>query len=605
MKLNRARLRPPGDASPGPLTYAAPAALVALALAGGWCAYAWLTPVASISYDASSAMPAPVRIDDARASVDERDARLERLALVNHYDDDLAFWQRRAPAVAQQDQTTSAEPARTNEPPPLPVDLEQLAANDVQLTAEEDVPDDVKSARKNLELKGLYLDPISGNPTARLGFVNRQRGTTTPRQPGDHFTDPSHDASPWVVGRVQLDRQRVVLVRSGATIAIDLFPEGAGAQPAQQPRQAYRPDEGVPRVQGRTRDDIVRDLRDAGVSESDILAAVRLMELPTDDLDLAPPTVVDLTPATPEISEQEIRNATTGAPQMPAGLLELLRQGQELMHAREERARADCYPAPPPHPSHCGMPRRRRQRGDRPPEDLSEIRARPSLRIDAIQARRTRTVGVRRVQHPVRGPRQRIKVAHGQPGDLIRLPAREVDRVERARHAARGVTHAVQHAVAPHRDRLPARGPVEACELDLRTLLRHDHERVGRRVQEHDRAELRHRHAAYPLVPDRPHVAHALDHARIRAHLEQHPRAVVVPHQPVSLPVLVQVRQHPARPRLGTIDHSRGPHVHAPVRVHDERHRLAPVRHPHGPSRLRPNVRTFPTPRAPEGHPDT
>ncbi|MEM1424339.1 MAG: hypothetical protein AAGH64_10085, partial [Planctomycetota bacterium] len=319
-----------------PLAYAGPVALCALALSAAWCAYAWLTPDASLSYTGESVVPDAPAIAFDRATVDERSDRLALLAQVNRFDNNLAFWIGPNAALILNGASLPDRTMPTPEPDELlndPTTTELARSGDVALTAEDDLPDDVKAARKNLELKGLYLDP-AGAPAAMIGYVNQNRGSTVSRRPGDHFTDPTHDASPWVVGRVQLDRRRVVLVRSGATIALDLFPEGQAPPAIAQAQPVRQAQTGAVRVQSRSRDEIVRDLREAGVSEADILAAVRLMDLPTDDLDLAPPAVVTLTPATPELTEDDVNETGASAPQ---GMDQIMRMMQEMQREAEER----------------------------------------------------------------------------------------------------------------------------------------------------------------------------------------------------------------------------------------------------------------------------
>ncbi|GAB4515833.1 MAG: hypothetical protein Tsb0013_20400 [Phycisphaerales bacterium] len=335
MRLPRARLQPPGGPGTRPGAYATPACAAALAVACAWCAWAWTAPLADVDYTDERELPPAVRLDRSLASVDERADRLALIGRVNRFDDQLAFWSR---AVAQRsvDDTsgnTNANQRDTTTPDRILPDIPPVANGaEIALTADEDLPDDVRNARKNLELKGMYLDPAR-TPVAMIGYVARDRGSTIPRRPGDHFTDPAHDQSPWVVARVDFERARVVLVRSGATVALELFPAGQRPQSASSRAAPYESAPGTPSIQARTRDEIVRDLRDAGVAERDILAAIQLMELPTDDLDISP-TIVDLTPAKPGLTDEQI-NETNGS--APGGFDQIMKLMKSMQDEAERR----------------------------------------------------------------------------------------------------------------------------------------------------------------------------------------------------------------------------------------------------------------------------
>ncbi len=342
MKLTRARLAPPGPPSATPGAYAGPAALALLLLAGGWCALAWTTGRASISYTGDEELPSAVVLRLDRPGMEERSERIARLNTSNPFDDEGWFWTRRAA-----DTGGAVNPESTGDVPPLPINLTTQANTprvtpdgEVQLTAEEDLPDDVKAARNNLELKGIHRD-LAGTPIARIGFVqSTSRGTTMPRRPGELFKDPKHDKTPWIVARVDTQRNRVVLVRSGATIAIDLFPKGVTiAKAPREPqsnadRTPFTPAPGTPGVQGRTPEQIATDFREAGIPEADILLALELMELPTESVEV-PVTVINATPErVPAIDDDLVKEATGDAPE---GFSDIMRQLKAMQDEAEAR----------------------------------------------------------------------------------------------------------------------------------------------------------------------------------------------------------------------------------------------------------------------------
>lgn len=335
MNLPRARFTPPANAGASPLAFAGPVALGALLVAGAWCAWEWTRPLATTTTDHTPAIPALPDLALHRATIDERADRLARLATHNPFDDEHAFWVQKV-ADAPDDDAPEPSP-RDIQPPPRQIQdiIEQARASEpVRLTAEEDLSDNVKKARDNLELRGLFVDR-AGTPVAMIGYKqSKNRGSTLPSRPGESFVDPSNNQAPWVLARIETGARRVVLVRSGNTIALDLYPDApfvARTDP-DRPVSTYTPSEGTPTIEARTRDEIVADLRAGQVSERDILAVLQLMDIPAEGIE-TPVTIVNQPePLDPEAVEE----ATTGAPGGLEDLLKFMAEGNERRRKAHE-----------------------------------------------------------------------------------------------------------------------------------------------------------------------------------------------------------------------------------------------------------------------------
>ena len=341
MNLSRSRLRPPGSAGAGPGAFAAPAAAVVLLLAGGWCAWAWTRPLARVEDPGGRDLPASIAINTDPTTMDDRTDRINAFAQRNLFDDTYAFWSAPPASSDVADSTDTETNSAGNTPPPVPIDLDQVRNNapgDIKLTAEEDLPPDTKQARANLELRGLYLDP-NKQPVAMMGFKqSANRGKTTPRRAADVFVDEKFDGASWVVAKVDMNRFRVVLVRNGATVAVDLYPSALALHRARGAKQ-HAPNvdaPGAPQgdapaivVQEQSREEIVADLREQGIPEADILAVLDAMLLPTDGVEIPVTVLGGGTPkAAPKLSEEDAE-VLRSAPTMPEGLLEMLTQGAQ------------------------------------------------------------------------------------------------------------------------------------------------------------------------------------------------------------------------------------------------------------------------------------
>lgn len=333
MKLARARMTTPGGNGAGAGAFVTPIALVALVGAGAWCAWAWTRPVAPGGEIEGVSVPGVPTLALERPGVDDRADRLAALNTDNPFDAERSFWTRQAEIeVAQDDGDAMNEPIDPDIleiPPTIDFTDDVLGPNDVVLTDEDALPDDVKKARDNLDLRGLYTDP-AGTPVAMVGYKQgAKRGSTTSRRPGDVFIDGANDDAPWVIARIDTEKARVVLVRSGATIGIELYPDAEGVVRT-VPVRTVRTTAETPTLRERTREEIVDELRAQGVAEEDIRLAVALMT----------GEAIDMTAATPEADPLE----DPAIEEAPAGLdaiLQFMQQGNEALRDSRENTNDD------------------------------------------------------------------------------------------------------------------------------------------------------------------------------------------------------------------------------------------------------------------------
>jgi hypothetical protein len=203
---------------------------------------------------------------------------------------------------------------------------------DIKVSNLAQVPDDVKRALEGLELKQIHTTR-GGELVARIGFVQSPtREITRSFRAGDEFKDDASPQAPWRLLAIDAETDRVLLRRSGHTLALRLFGEASGLSP--QPEVSAAP--AVPGeliVVTRSREDVARDLREAKVSEEEIAALMAL-------LDKAPEP-----DAAAKLAEVAKPDADAGKRAPPAGLEGVLR-----LMAEQTKAAKESPPAPPDQP---------------------------------------------------------------------------------------------------------------------------------------------------------------------------------------------------------------------------------------------------------------
>ncbi|HBS28818.1 MAG TPA: hypothetical protein DEB06_05070 [Phycisphaerales bacterium] len=309
--IDRRRLRRAGAPGADALDWATRLGAAAMLLAVLWTGWSALRPLPTPP-EREAAAPSIVAPDppiDARPP-EERRALLAELARTNLFASDRLAWKPKVePAPAE------ADPASPS-PAPAQASLSPTVKSDPSLTPADKVPDDVKKALSALELRGLRTG-ADGRAVAMISRVHgTSRSASSPYHEGDEFEEESNKQAKWKVTSIDWAGRRVLLTRSGVTVALALYTSEAvgvasaaarAAEPGSTdaaPSRVLDPERtgipGAPAVAIRSREEAIDDLRRAGVSEEDIAQVLRALDAPlvkSAQADAQPPIPVT-TPAT-------------------------------------------------------------------------------------------------------------------------------------------------------------------------------------------------------------------------------------------------------------------------------------------------------------------
>lgn len=291
--ISRARLRRAGPPGADAFDWTSRAVVAALALAAAWTLWAAVRPLPRpAARDASEPAVQAPPLDFTPESVEQRRARLDDLAKQNRFAAGGLAWKPKtdSPLGAAPEPGAEGGAAQAAEVrPTVPLDP--------ALTPADRVPDDVKKALSAIELRGLRTDN-EGRSLAMISRVhNSQRSASTPYRVGDEFEEESNNQAKWRVVAIDWFQRRVLLLRSGVTVALPLYrgeatlaaasasrrveagePGAPAARQAPDPQRKGVP--GAPAVVIRDRAAALAELRAAGVSEEDIAAIVAALDQP-------------------------------------------------------------------------------------------------------------------------------------------------------------------------------------------------------------------------------------------------------------------------------------------------------------------------------------
>ena len=332
--LPRWRMARPGRPASGVGVWAAWVPVAALSGAVVLIACAALWPLATPgAQDPIEPQPVP-RVTSSRVAVGDREAALAMLTRKNPFAIDGRFWI--APPVAVADggdepESGAASGGGGGGGSPGAGERPGVAGTPILARAEE-MPADIKPAFENLELRGVRTGP-DGAGVAMISFVQSPtRPLSTEYRVGEEFSDEKFPQARWYVESIDVVRDRVVLERTGKRVSLALYPaepvpvvvvpeaEPAGAEVAPSVL-----------VVGATREQIVADLREAGVDDQEIVRLMRLLEAD---------------PAAFAAAQAQQLEAPKGAESAPAGLDAVMR----LMQGVEKKKDAPPATDPPPPP---------------------------------------------------------------------------------------------------------------------------------------------------------------------------------------------------------------------------------------------------------------
>lgn len=283
VRLDRARLAPPGrrPADAARWTARAGAALIVIAL--GLLVFTALRPLPAPAFlppDSPPAIPSVAPIDPA---FDHRREQLARLGAENLFDAEREPWSGR-----RAESTPDAAPDAPQAKPTSTTSTTQASINgqSVQVTRAEALPDDIKTALTGLAFRGLYTPPGTDQPVALISRVHGGPNplVADPFRVGDEFEDKQHPQAKWRVIAIDVQQRRVILQRNGVNAALVLYTAGpvAGAPSAEAPEpEAATP--AVPTLTIQTVDEIKAALRESKFSDEEIDRLLKLAEMSPDD----------------------------------------------------------------------------------------------------------------------------------------------------------------------------------------------------------------------------------------------------------------------------------------------------------------------------------
>ena len=275
-RIPLARLTPGGPGATDALGWCARGAAVLLLLAIAWLVYAGVRPLGPVSEAESPRVRAARDLDRPVLTVSERTALLTAVTRSNWYSPERRMWTvQDQKALAAASAEGAGEPGDATTPGADAGGPLDDRPGSIRVTAKEDLPDKLARAFENLDLKGIR-STAEGGMVAMITFVKSPtRPATTPFAVGDTFTDESFAGEPWKVVLIDAAFDRVFLRREGQTVVLPLF-SGSSAVVAEVEGEVEA--EVDPGAVGESREEVVAQLRAAGISDDEIRELLRMAE---------------------------------------------------------------------------------------------------------------------------------------------------------------------------------------------------------------------------------------------------------------------------------------------------------------------------------------
>lgn len=271
--IPRWRLAPPGRPATGAEAWIGRLPALALLAGAALVVGAAVWPLAEPPAVEPIAPPSVPTVASHRLTVADRERALGALETRNLFSIDGRFWSAPvAEAPPEQDPAASAPDAAGAGQP------NAVAATPI-ITSAAEMPADIKAAFENLELRGIRTDG-HGDSVAMISFIaSANRLAAVDVRSGEEFSDEKHAQAKWRVVSIDTNRDRVVLERIGRRVSLAMYP--AEPVPVEiTPEEATA--EGDPArpsvaVTSATPEQVVADLRAAGVDEQEIALLMRLV----------------------------------------------------------------------------------------------------------------------------------------------------------------------------------------------------------------------------------------------------------------------------------------------------------------------------------------
>jgi hypothetical protein len=274
-RLAPARLTPGGPGSTDIVGWLRRGALVLLAVSLVWLVFSAVRPLSTPEGAGAPTIHAARPTQAPTITVAEREKLLDSLMATNWFDADHRMWTHQDIAANQTDQPK--QPKKTDQklaertPETTKTTDTPTGAGVLRTTAPADLPDKLAKAYANLDLRGIRM-LADGTLVAMITTVQSPtRPATKAYAIGDSFTDDKFADKAWQVIFIDGKGDRVYLRRDDRTVELplwrspDLSVASAGDEAAAAPT-------------GLSREEVIAQLRAAGVKEDEIAELLRMVE---------------------------------------------------------------------------------------------------------------------------------------------------------------------------------------------------------------------------------------------------------------------------------------------------------------------------------------
>lgn len=279
MRIERARLRAPGNRAADTMQWITRAGVALAVGAALWLAFAAFNPMSSAERVEG---PPPPPIPSFESPPVEREDRREvfaRLGGVNLFDAEREAWSAR-PRERTADGEAMPGETKPAPPPAAGTQATSIGGQSVLVTKAESLPEDVKAALTGLALRGIYVPPRATEPVA---MISRVHGGPNPMlsdvfRSGDEFEDKQHPQAKWRLIAIDQPGRRVILQRGGINAVLSLYASAASPSIASSssPEASTEAKKLGATIVVQTKEEIESSLREAKVSEEEVK---RLLEL--------------------------------------------------------------------------------------------------------------------------------------------------------------------------------------------------------------------------------------------------------------------------------------------------------------------------------------
>lgn len=331
---------------------AALASVAVLVLCGGLAAWMSLRPLVEPSIAMAEPPPVLEPVSIARQSIDERQRTLAAVSASNMFNAERSWWTPSGSMSATEQVAESGSEQERASPEDV---LPEAGGTIAVVENEDDLPQDLQKAIKNIDLMGVYRQR-DGEPVGMVRFV-KDGGLRTQRATrGDTITSTRDENDSWLVLALEERPTSIILRRDGLNVRVPLR-EGVGGMVAlRAANEASTPTaDGDVRVEARTEADVRIELLLAGYSEEEIAELLALAS--GEDVEPAEPEAPAVVATTQQAagalrdaigSSDENASDAGASTEMPPGLaalFEMMASGEtpseEAFREIEERKRRE------------------------------------------------------------------------------------------------------------------------------------------------------------------------------------------------------------------------------------------------------------------------